>query len=311
MKSFVFWFVAALVAISVLKNHRRHEPDREPAHHRSVVARKVTIHHGPHDRVLFHVEGDNQATYTLAQLKDRFDDRVVFEFGADDEDDNKPSANDEPRRVEAEGLPVPIIPGTRVTQAKPEPPQPPAPPRASKAPKAPRDKHKKPTPPKPLVAAKSTPAPLETMKVTGRLSATEERAKKDAFEKLQSLLAERFASDVPKTWKVPTAISRRMILETKVSPYKRDYGTVYDATLLVDVSPARRVQIASAYHQEQVWKRLAVLGGLLGFVLTCLGAVSGYIKADEATKGYYTNALRLAAAVGVGGAGVVIYQTLA
>ena len=44
------------------------------------------------------------------------------------------------------------------------------------------------------------------------------------------------------------------------------------------------------------------------FVLICLAAVSGYIRTDEATKGYYTNRLRMLAAAGVGAAGVVIYQ---
>ncbi len=43
-------------------------------------------------------------------------------------------------------------------------------------------------------------------------------------------------------------------------------------------------------------------------MLACLAAVSGYIRADEATKGYYTNWLRLASATGVGAAGVLIYQ---
>ncbi len=58
-------------------------------------------------------------------------------------------------------------------------------------------------------------------------------------------------------------------------------------------------------------KRLVPLGALLAFVLACLAAVSGYIKADEATKGYYTTRLRLAAAAGVGAAGVALFRMLA
>ena len=53
------------------------------------------------------------------------------------------------------------------------------------------------------------------------------------------------------------------------------------------------------------------LGGALGFVLICLAAVSGYIRADEATKGYYTNRLRMLAAAGVGAAGVILYKMVA
>ena len=62
---------------------------------------------------------------------------------------------------------------------------------------------------------------------------------------------------------------------------------------------------------QLVHRRLVVLGGSLAFVLICLAAVSGYIRADEATKGYYTNRLRMLAAAGVGAAGVVIYQMVA
>jgi hypothetical protein len=50
------------------------------------------------------------------------------------------------------------------------------------------------------------------------------------------------------------------------------------------------------------------LGGTLAFILTCLAVVSGYIRTDEVTKGYYTNRLRLLAAAGVAGAGAVIYH---
>ena len=60
-----------------------------------------------------------------------------------------------------------------------------------------------------------------------------------------------------------------------------------------------------------VRRRLINLGGSLGFFLICLAAVSGYIRAAEATKGYYTNRLRILTAAGVGAAGVIIYQMFA
>ena len=62
------------------------------------------------------------------------------------------------------------------------------------------------------------------------------------------------------------------------------------------------------YNHELVGRRLVNLGGSLAFILICLAAVSGYIRADEATKGYYTNRLRMLAAAGVGAGGVLIYQ---
>jgi hypothetical protein len=102
-----------------------------------------------------------------------------------------------------------------------------------------------------------------------------------------------------------------MILETKVKPIVKDYGTLYETELRVDVSPERRSDFVAAYHRHFVHGRLVLLGGTLAFLLTCLAAISGYIRADEATKGYYTNKLRLLAAAGVGAAGVLIYQMVA
>jgi hypothetical protein len=69
--------------------------------------------------------------------------------------------------------------------------------------------------------------------------------------------------------------------------------------------------LVDVFHREQVRDRLTVLGGIFGFVLICLAAISGYIRTDEATKGYYTNRLRMLTAAGVGAGGVLIYQMLA
>ena len=101
-----------------------------------------------------------------------------------------------------------------------------------------------------------------------------------------------------------------MIQETRITPVVKEYGTLYVAELKVDFSPQKRQAFVQVYHREQVRQRLAVLGGILGFVLICLAAVSGYIRSDEATKGYYTNRLRMLTAAGVGAAGVIIYRIL-
>jgi hypothetical protein len=108
-----------------------------------------------------------------------------------------------------------------------------------------------------------------------------------------------------------------MILETKIkpvvkdqAPYK-DYGNLYVAELRVDASPERISGFTETYQRQLVQRRMVFLGGALAFILTCLGAVSGYIRADEATKGYYTNRLRMLAAAGVGAAGMAIYQMMA
>ena len=58
--------------------------------------------------------------------------------------------------------------------------------------------------------------------------------------------------------------------------------------------------MVKAYHRELVEHRLASLGGALAFVLIGLAAISGYIRADEATKGYYTRRLQMLAAAASG-----------
>jgi hypothetical protein len=104
-----------------------------------------------------------------------------------------------------------------------------------------------------------------------------------------------------------------MVVETKIDTIEKEweFGPMYLAELTADFSPRRRAELVDTYNHELVRRRLMTLGGSLGFVLICLAAISGYIRADEATKGYYTNRLRMLAAAGVGAAGVIVYKMVA
>jgi hypothetical protein len=235
-------------------------------------------------------------------------------------------------RQAVDGIPVPIVPGTRVTEAVAEPPAPVAP-AAPALPEAPA--LQRPAPPAApgfpgLVqhrdgrsSASPTPKPLppeqpgEIEVIPGQVSATEERALKDARMQLEQKVAEWLEPHgVPRSWKPALRQIDAMILETKIKPVIKDeapykeYGKLYKAELRVDVSPKRIAVLTESYQHQLVQKRMAFLAGALAFILTCLGAISGYIRADEATKGYYTNRLRMLAAAGVGAAGVAIYQIL-
>ncbi len=201
-------------------------------------------------------------------------------------------------REDAEGIPVPIVPGTRVTSAKARPPVP-----------ARLTSH---TPQ--VTAAGPTPT---TVVVEGQVSASEKRAKADAGRALQRKVVEWLGPEVPDSWTPPAPMVQAMILETQVRPDDRltlkekDYGPWYVAELKADFSPRRREALVEVYTRELVQHRLVSLGGTLAFVLICLGVISGYIRADEATKGYYTNRLRMLAAAGVGAAGVILYNMVA
>jgi hypothetical protein len=232
---------------------------------------------------------EDPATPVQVQLQSAPAER---DFGPDGED----------AREEAEGLPVPIIPGTRVTEAR------------IVLPDAAGAGTQKPMPPsvlyRPARGVRLSGALSSVRSVSGRLSATVERARDDARLQLEHEVTEWLTPEVPTQWKPPGYLISRMIHKTDVHPIVRDYGTVYEATLQTDFSSNARGAIVAAHQREVVGRRLVTLGGSLGFVLVCLAALAGYIRADEATKGYYTHWLRAIAAAGVGASGVVIYQLL-
>jgi hypothetical protein len=214
-------------------------------------------------------------------------------------------------REEVEGLPVPVVPGTRVTEAEIAPPQPQptvklAPLRHAPAKPRRRSQGRGEN----VTASTSTSLPSTVRTISGRLSATIERARDDARLQLEREVTEWLTPEVPTSWKPPAHLITSLIKKTDVQPIIKDYGTLYEATLKTDFAPRSRTAILKAYQREVVSHRLTVLAGSLGFVLACLASLAGYIRADEATKGYYTQWLRMAAAAGVGGSAVAIYQLL-
>jgi hypothetical protein len=138
----------------------------------------------------------------------------------------------------------------------------------------------------------------------------EKRAEADARLELNRAVATWLAPEVPRSWAVPRNLLESLIIDRHNESVMHDYGELFVQGYRVDFSTPRRERIVQIYHRQFVHKRLLELGGGLGFVLVCLAALSGYIRADEATKGYYTNRLRLLAAAAVGGAGVMCYQLL-
>ena len=185
--------------------------------------------------------------------------------------------------------------------------------------------------------AKAQPDSSGFRVLVGRLSASEKRAREDLLKAVESEIADWLAADVPTTWKVPSEVIASMAREgTYVQEVTRslksfgswdapeikssstpevagldDLYTLYRAGQRLDFSSHRRALILERYRRELAAQRMQRLGGGLALALAALAVLSGYIKADEATKGYYTNRLRLAAAAGLGAAGVVAYRFLA
>lgn len=227
-----------------------------------------------------------------------------------------------PALEEADGLPVPIVPGTRVTEAEARPPVPavPAVPARlasrAQAPHGQASASQDPTCEISNPGAESCIARAEARAqhhraIPGDICANEDRARTDARNALRIKVLEWLSPDVPASWAPPSGVLEAMVIGTKIDPLVKDYGTLYKAELTADFSPMRRAELVDAYNHELVNHRLMTLGGSLAFVLICLAAISGYIRADEATKGYYTNRLRMLAATGVGAAGVIVYRMVA
>jgi hypothetical protein len=252
--------------------------------------------------------------------------QAYHEALADDDDGRTPlppvPSSVAPAREEVEGLPVPIVPGTRVTQAEARPPVPSRPQASARL--ASQGRPVAPTAPAcedPTICCVTSAARAQFYEpIPGEIGATEDRARAEARKALQARVATWLKPDVPASWKPPARLLQSLIVETKIEPHvsqrmpKDDPLNdmrVYVATMTTDLSPRRRAELVEAYTHELVQHRLLTLGGSLGFVLICLAAVSGYIRADEATKGYYTNRLRMLAAAGVGAAGVIVFRMVA
>lgn len=184
--------------------------------------------------------------------------------------------------------------------------------------------------------ARAQPDASGSRVLLGRLSASEDRARLDLRRTLEREVADWLAADVPPSWKPPAASIDAMVQDTYVQTVLRsfqptpgevapeapaapaadipgldDLYTLQRAGQKVDFSPPRRARIVELYRRDLATARMQRLGGGLVAALACLLALTGYIRADEATRGYYTNRLRLAAAAGLGVAGVVAYRFLA
>ena len=148
--------------------------------------------------------------------------------------------------------------------------------------------------------------------VKSDLCASTTRAAADARHHLDAEVKTWLAEEgVAPSWTAPAALVDRMIAgQITFEPVQVKELSVIRATLPAEFSAQTKRPILAVYHRQVGGRRLAILGGMLAFVLSLLAAFAGYVRADEATRGYYTGRLRLLAAAGVGAAGVVVYQIL-
>jgi hypothetical protein len=315
MKRIILLIVVVILAYWVLARHRiahmrparqAHWNGRHDAHDRD--ARRHLVAKAGHEVHQALKEAGHEIHNAAGEMSEEFNHAIDEVRGAlfSEEEDDAPSVVE---REEADGLPVRIVPGTRVTEAHAAPPAPPAPPRVvvSKRTKS-GGKVVGATRPVAPVAIRTEAAEVPT--IPGAISATPERADDAARVKLHEVITAWLDPDVPQSWSLPERELNDLVLEKSRETVEKGgvLGTMYITHLKLDTTPTHRDKLIKLYNRELVGHRLINLGGALTFILMCLAAVSGYIRADEATKGYYTNRLRMLAAAAVGAGGVLIYQ---
>lgn len=323
MKNIAIWVIVVVVAanfIAVRKSERRAAEARRAqaeAYRQAEEVREATRHqivrvvNGQVTTSVSHDDGETAIVIDRQGTNDK-GRRITVHRGqvVIDEGDHKPSSSS--RR--------------RPAVAPPKPPAPPAPPEPARAPKKKTSQQLADVPP-PAWLPKSEAALQELEKVdekgfrvlVGKVSASPEKAREELRKALEQEVAKWASPDVPTDWRAPKdvydAIGGEVYLqpiaqEIETDPKSPEIYVVYRGIQKADFSDASRERVVDVHQQQLVTARLVKLGGGLGFVLVCLGCLTGYVRADEATKGYYTNRLRLAAAVGAGVAGTAIYQML-
>jgi hypothetical protein len=117
-----------------------------------------------------------------------------------------------------------------------------------------------------------------------------------AREEVESYLARQ---DPPVRWKPsPGWVDKNLVKTRHPEPKNLDdplLGEGYDVTLKVEVGPKQYREILEKDREGRARERSLLLARVLAGVVALLVAVVGYLRLDEATKGYYTLWLRLGA----------------
>lgn len=149
--------------------------------------------------------------------------------------------------------------------------------------------------------------------VSGKRS-SEDRALADLQERIEEQVGDWLRdAGVPGDWQPPERLVRGLVVgRPEVELVEtRDYAELYQASVPLSLEPSDRARLVRAYRQQVATERFTRLGAGLACVLAALGLVTGYIRTDEATRGYYTRHLRAGLIVGLGAAGVVLYRLVA
>jgi hypothetical protein len=152
----------------------------------------------------------------------------------------------------------------------------------------------------------------QTWEVEG-FGKTRETAEEDALNEARRIVAEYLSRKYGSSIVPPDVLvflrEARMTRVTEVKQVDLERsGRVERVTLAVELTPeAVQKLFQQALEQRgRERQRLAALG--LGGILALLLVVAGYLRLEDATKGYYTTVLRLAAVSILGLVGVCLFR---
>lgn len=120
-----------------------------------------------------------------------------------------------------------------------------------------------------------------------------ERAQEEVFNQLQG-------DGIAPNSSTP-ALIRSQFLQSKKEEVKdlgAPVGTMRRFLLEITISPQQRNQLIAEQRaleqQERVRERMKMAGIIMAGLVVVLGAIAGYLRLDDLTKGFYTGWLRLA-----------------
>jgi hypothetical protein len=141
---------------------------------------------------------------------------------------------------------------------------------------------------------------------------TPEKAEEVALNKASDQVRHYLAHlDPPVQWRPDGKWIDENLVKTRTAPKQVAsddplLDKAFERTLQIEVGPKQYREIVEYDRQECMEQRQLLLARILAGVVALLVAAVGYLRLDEATKGYYTLWLRLAALGLVGAVGAAL-----
>jgi hypothetical protein len=163
----------------------------------------------------------------------------------------------------------------------------------------------RPPPPPPAVD-------MPTWEVTGR-GTTRADAEKDALDQASSKIAEYLATECHETVWTPTPAYLKQwgLARPAGEPKQMDLaiaGPATEVTMTVELSQDALKDMLREARELRMRDRQPIAFRWLAGMVVALLVAFGYLRLEEATKGYYTTLLRLTALTVVAAAGVFLWK---